>query len=78
MVRRGGNRFLRCGILDFGFARIRCDDCDAERLLAFSCKTRLCPSCAKKRQLLFGDFLAREVVEDVSHRCVREGSDHDK
>ena len=68
VVRRAGERFLRCGIIDFGFARIRCDDCGAERLLAFSCKTRLCPSCAKKRQLLFGDFLAREVIEDVSHR----------
>jgi hypothetical protein len=29
--------YLRCGILAHGFARIRCDDCAAERLVAFSC-----------------------------------------
>jgi hypothetical protein len=38
--------YLRCGILAHGFARIRCDDCAAERLVAFSCKGRgVCPSC---------------------------------
>ncbi len=38
--------YLRCGILAHGFARVRCDDCAAERLVAFSCKGRgVCPSC---------------------------------
>ena len=32
------NKFLACGVLDHGFARIRCDDCAHEYLLAFSCK----------------------------------------
>jgi hypothetical protein len=32
--------YLRCGILAHGFARIRCDDCATERLVAFSCKGR--------------------------------------
>jgi hypothetical protein len=37
--------YLPCGILARGFARIRCDDCAAERLVAFSCKGRgVCPS----------------------------------
>lgn len=36
--------YLRCGILAHGFARVRCDDCATERLLAFSCKGRgVCP-----------------------------------
>jgi len=39
-------RYLDCGILRYGFARIRCDHCHNEYLLAFSCKTRaFCPSC---------------------------------
>src|SRR3990172_12570017 len=39
-------RYLDCGILRYGFARIRCDHCYNEYLLAFSCKTRaFCPSC---------------------------------
>ncbi|MBI5096611.1 MAG: transposase zinc-binding domain-containing protein [Nitrospirae bacterium] len=39
-------RYLDCGILRYGFARIRCDHCHSEYLLPFSCKTRsFCPSC---------------------------------
>src|SRR3972149_11451511 len=38
-------RYLDCGILRCGFARIRCDHCHSEYLLPFSCKTRtFCPS----------------------------------
>ena len=43
-------KFLDCSILERGFARVRCDDCRAEFLVAFSCKARiLCPSCNAKR-----------------------------
>ena len=42
--------YLRCGILAHGFARVRCEDCGHERLLAFSCATRgVCPSCNTRR-----------------------------
>ena len=30
--------FLTCGVLAHGFARVRCDTCAFERLVAFSCK----------------------------------------
>jgi hypothetical protein len=63
--------FLRCGILDHGFARIRCEEWGHEFLLAFSCKGRgLCPSCHKKRQVAFGVFVTSEVLEAVPHRQV--------
>ncbi len=43
-------RFLECGDLHCGFARIRCGGCGHDLLLAFSCKTRyFCPSCHQKR-----------------------------
>jgi hypothetical protein len=43
-------KFLRCGVLAHGFARIRCGDCAFERLLPFSCKGRgFCPSCGGRR-----------------------------
>ncbi len=43
-------RYLDCGLFKRGFARIRCPDCAAEYLLAFSCMGRgLCPSCGAKR-----------------------------
>ena len=39
-------RYLRCGILANGFARVRCIACGDELLVAFSCKSRgICPSC---------------------------------
>ncbi|MGH8764557.1 MAG: transposase zinc-binding domain-containing protein [Burkholderiales bacterium] len=48
-------RFLECGDLDRGFARIRCGGCGHDLLLAFSCKTRyFCPSCHQKRVLAYG------------------------
>ncbi len=38
-------RFLDCGLLCHGFARLRCAEWGYERLVAFSCKGKLCPSC---------------------------------
>ena len=39
-------RYLDCGDLHNGFARVKCKDCGHEYLLAFSCKRRhFCPSC---------------------------------
>jgi hypothetical protein len=45
VVAQVADKFLACGILDHGFARIRCTGCAHEYLLAFSCKCRyFCPS----------------------------------
>ncbi len=38
-------RFLGCGVLGHGLARVRCPECGHDRLVAFSCNGRLCPSC---------------------------------
>jgi len=52
-----------------GFARVRCEDCGHEYLLAFSCKRRhFCPSCHQKRVLEFGEWLCHEVVKAIPHR----------
>ena len=32
--------YLKCGRLEHGFLRVRCEDCHAEKLVAFSCKRR--------------------------------------
>jgi hypothetical protein len=34
-------KFLRCGDLHFGFARVRCPDCRHEMFVAFSCRRLL-------------------------------------
>jgi hypothetical protein len=42
--------YLRCGLLEHGFLRVKCDACQAEKLVAFSCKRRgFCPSCGARR-----------------------------
>ncbi|MFH1453683.1 MAG: transposase zinc-binding domain-containing protein, partial [Armatimonadota bacterium] len=59
-------KFLDCGNLHQGFARVRCDACGSEYLLAFSCKTRcFCPSCNQRRSLEFGELIADKILGDV-------------
>ena len=62
-------RYLECGDLHRGFARIRCGGCGHDLLLAFSCKTRyFCPSCHQKRVLAYGDWVESSVLRPVPHR----------
>jgi len=62
-------KFLDCGDLDRGFARVRCDHCHHEYLLAFSCKGRwFCPSCHQKKVQLFGALLTETILFPVPHR----------
>ena len=63
--------FLACGMLEHGVARIRCDDCAHEYLLAFSCKGRYCcPSCHAKRLAIWAQWLDTALLAPVSHRQV--------
>jgi hypothetical protein len=68
-VERDLRAYLDCGLLARGFARIRCPDCGFERLVAFSCKARTCPSCNGRRM----EDAAEHLVEDVfPHAPVRQ------
>jgi hypothetical protein len=59
-------RYLDCGILRNGFARVRCGECGHEYLLAFSCERRhFCPSCHQKRVVEFGEWVCGEVFKKV-------------
>ena len=61
--------YLRCGILAHGFARVRCDDCAAERLVAFSCKGRgVCPSCNARRMVEVAAHLNDAVLPPLPIR----------
>ena len=63
------HKFLECGNLERGFARIRCDHCEHEYLLAFSCKSRwFCPSCHQKNVQTTARFILGQVVAAVPHR----------
>ena len=61
--------YLRCGILAHGFARVRCDGCATERLVAFSCKGRgTCPSCGARRMVEAAAHLNDAVLPPVPIR----------
>ena len=63
------HKFLDCGNLERGFARIRCDHCKHEYLLAFSCKSRwFCPSCHQKNVQTTARFILEHVLAAVPHR----------
>jgi hypothetical protein len=65
------DQFLACGLLEHGFARIRCDACAHEYLLAFSCKARyFCPSCHAKRLARWSLWLDQALLAPVPHRQV--------
>ena len=68
-VERDFRAYLRGGILAHGFARIRCDACAAERLVAFSCKGRgVCPSCNTRRMVEVAAHLADQVLPPLPVR----------
>ena len=39
-VEKEFDAYLKCGRLEHGFLRVRCESCHFERLVAFSCKRR--------------------------------------
>ncbi len=58
-VEKAFRKYLECGIFAHGFARVRCDDCGDDFLVAFSCKGRaICPSCNTRR-----------MAEAAAHLC---------
>ncbi|MBK7249884.1 MAG: transposase [Gammaproteobacteria bacterium] len=57
--------YLKCGRLEEGFLRVRCEQCHAEKLVAFSCKKRgFCPSCCARRMAETAALLADEVLPE--------------
>ena len=64
------SKYLKCGIPDYGFARIACTNKDCKRgmILPFSCKSKICPSCMTKRMLEFQNFVIENIIRRVPHR----------
>ncbi|MFP2924298.1 transposase zinc-binding domain-containing protein, partial [Pyxidicoccus sp. 3LG] len=56
-------------MLAHGFARVRCESCKDELLVAFSCKGRgVCPSCNAKRAHVTAVHLVERVLPHVPYR----------
>ena len=55
--------YLKCGLLEQGFLRVKCDACQADKLVAFSCKRRgFCPSCGARRMVETAALLVDNVL----------------
>jgi hypothetical protein len=70
-VKHEFERFLSCGILSAGFARIQCSQpgCTFERLVAYSCKGRcICPSCVSRRMADCAAHLVDHVLPIAPYR----------
>jgi hypothetical protein len=68
-VEREFRAYLRCGILAHGFARVHCDACGFDRVVAFSCKGRgFCPSCGGRRMADTAAHLVDRVFPEVPVR----------
>ncbi len=64
------DEFLKCGRLQYGFLRVRCEVCHGERAVAFSCKRRgFCCSCGARRMV---DSAALLVDEILPHQPMRQ------
>ena len=66
-VQREFEAYLKCGRLEHGFLRVRCADCHAERLAAFSCKRQFLPELRRTQDgggatLLVDEVLPREPM----------------
>ena len=68
-VERDFAKYLECGVLAHGFARVRCESCKDEFLVAFSCKGRgVRPSCNAKRAHVTAVHLVEQVLPHVPYR----------
>ena len=68
-VRREFEAYLKCGILDHGFLRVRCERCGDTTVVAFSCRGRgFCPSCGGRRMSELAAHLVDRVLPAVPIR----------
>jgi len=68
-IRQEFENYLKCGLLEHGFLRVKCDGCRHEHLVAFSCKRRgFCPSCGARRMVESAAHLVDHVFPEVPVR----------
>ncbi len=66
--------YLKCGRLEHGFFRVRCEACHDERLVGFSCKKRgFCSSCGARRMAESAALLVDRVLPHQPMRQLSPG-----
>jgi hypothetical protein len=67
-VERQLRAITTCGDLGRGFVRLECTRCRGPRVVPFSCKVRLCPSCAGRRVNEQAAHMVDRVLPHVPYR----------
>jgi hypothetical protein len=68
-VQQDFERYVCCGLLSEGFTRLKCEGCQQELLVGFSCKSRgVCPSCCGRRAHDTASHLVGHVLPEVGYR----------
>ena len=68
-IKKEFSAYLRCGVLAYGFARIYCQECRYDRLVAFSCKKRgFCGSCLARRMSETAARLGDSIIPEIPTR----------
>jgi len=67
-VERQLRAITTCGDLTYGFVRLECTACRGPRVVPFSCKVRLCPSCAGRRMNEQAAHLVDRVLPHMPYR----------
>ena len=77
-VKQEFDDYLKCGRLEHGFLRVKCDACSHEHLVAFSCKRRgFCPSCGARRMIESAAHLVDHVLPEQPIRQLTEPANID-
>ena len=66
---RAFQNVVLCGDPNLGVTRFCCSKCDIEMGVPFSCKSRICPSCVKRRAAVLAANLV-ELLPEVGHRHI--------
>ena len=68
-IERDLRKYLECGILAHGFARLRCEKCGQDLLVAYSCKGRgVCAGCNTRRMVETAAHMVEHVFPAVAVR----------
>jgi len=63
-------KLIQCGKFQNGFQRYTCPNCETVLIVPFSCKSRLCLSCARKRLFDWSFNLSKIMNNSLKHTHV--------
>ena len=63
------DKVLKCKDLRYGYIEFRCDECNVNKKVGFTCKSRFCTSCGKVYTDKWVDNMLTELI-NVKHRHI--------